>query len=55
MKERRLQLIKDSVQNFKDQKDQQKLLVNEAFEKYLVEKREEVTKAREITKIIQTE
>lgn len=47
--------MQDSIQEFKALKDQQKMLFSMAQDQEVIEKREEVNKLREITKIIQTE
>lgn len=52
LKNRRTQAMKESIQEFKALKDQQKILFSMAQDQEVVEKREEVNKLREITKII---
>ncbi len=44
--------MQESIQEFKALKDQQKTLFSMAQDQEVVEKREEVNKLREITKII---
>eukprot|EP00347_Sterkiella_histriomuscorum_P006457 403352701 len=55
LKDRRDVTIKQGVQEFKELKVNQKTLVKEQFDKFIEDKRDEVNKVREISKIIHHE